>query len=292
MGREVKRVALNFEWPLETVWEGFLNPYYKYSRKCSCCNGTGESPEAKRLSDRWYGYTTFRPENRGSVPFTPEHPAVWAYAERQVNQNPEYYGKGEDAVQRNAERLCGHYNARWMHHLNDDDVKALVDAGRLMGFTHTFVKGEGWKKKEDFVMPSASDVNAWSLQGFGHDSINQWVVVKAECERLGVSAYCKHCDGGTIWEEPHYEKLAEDWEPQEPPSGEGYQIWETVTEGSPISPVFSTPEALADWMTGRNYGADKGSSYESWLQFIRGPGWAPSMVISGNEIRVGPDASL
>ena len=26
MGREVKRVALDFNWPLHKVWEGFQNP--------------------------------------------------------------------------------------------------------------------------------------------------------------------------------------------------------------------------------------------------------------------------
>lgn len=33
----------------------------------------------------------------------------------------------------------------------------------------------------------------------------------------------------------------------DPPIGDGYQLWETTTEGSPISPVFSSPEELAEW---------------------------------------------
>ncbi len=37
------------------------------------------------------------------------------------------------------------------------------------------------------------------------------------------------------------------WQPTEPPTGEGYQLWETVSEGSPISPVFASTEALAAW---------------------------------------------
>lgn len=34
---------------------------------------------------------------------------------------------------------------------------------------------------------------------------------------------------------------------QEPPEGEGYQLWETTTEGSPLSPVFPSLDALCAW---------------------------------------------
>ncbi len=35
---------------------------------------------------------------------------------------------------------------------------------------------------------------------------------------------------------------------QEPPEGEGYQLWEITTEGSPLSPVFSSLEELCGWV--------------------------------------------
>jgi len=34
---------------------------------------------------------------------------------------------------------------------------------------------------------------------------------------------------------------------KEPPKGDGYQLWETTTEGSPKSPVFSTLDELCEW---------------------------------------------
>lgn len=34
MGRELRRVPLNFSWPLNKVWEGYLNPHH---RKCPDC---------------------------------------------------------------------------------------------------------------------------------------------------------------------------------------------------------------------------------------------------------------
>jgi hypothetical protein len=32
-----------------------------------------------------------------------------------------------------------------------------------------------------------------------------------------------------------------------PPKGKGYQLWETTSEGSPVSPVFTTIDKLAAW---------------------------------------------
>ena len=33
----------------------------------------------------------------------------------------------------------------------------------------------------------------------------------------------------------------------EPPTGEGYQLWETTSEGSPVSPVFASLDELCEW---------------------------------------------
>lgn len=32
-----------------------------------------------------------------------------------------------------------------------------------------------------------------------------------------------------------------------PPFGDGYQLWETTSEGSPVSPVFKTLDELCEW---------------------------------------------
>lgn len=39
-----------------------------------------------------------------------------------------------------------------------------------------------------------------------------------------------------------------------PPSGVGYQIWETISEGSPITPVFKTKEDLIDYIVNNGLG--------------------------------------
>lgn len=293
MGRELKRVVLDFKWPENKVWEGYLNPHYAKSQKCPECGGSGLAPEARRLKDQWYSNAPFKPEDRGSTPFLPTHPVVRAFAESNVTHSQEYYGSREGAIQREARRLADYFNSSWSHHLNVDDVAALLEGGRLRDLTHTWTPESRWQPKEPPYVPTPEEVNTWSLSGLGHDAINQWIVVGAECKRLGIDSTCPHCAGsGTIWDSPEDEQAAEAWEHRDPPAGDGYQIWETVSEGSPISPVFATPEELAQHMAGKPWGADNGSSYETWLHFINGPGCAPSGIIDANGVRTGADAAF
>lgn len=68
----------------------------------------------------------------------------------------------------------------------------------------------------------------------------------------------------------------------------GWVMYETTSEGTPISPVFEMPEELARWL------ADNGAStfghstatYDQWLGMIRA-GWAPSAVSDGSGLRSG-----
>lgn len=56
-----------------------------------------------------------------------------------------------------------------------------------------------------------------------------------------------------------------------PPKGKGWQMWENVTEGSAISPVFKTPEELAQWLyhTKASAFGDLTLTYEEWLSKIK-----------------------
>ena len=73
-----------------------------------------------------------------------------------------------------------------------------------------------------------------------------------------------------------------------PPKGDGWQMWETTSEGSPISPVCESPEALAKWLAGNNAPAfgRQTATYEQWLKMIQ-VGWAPSAVVDANGMRSG-----
>lgn len=65
-----------------------------------------------------------------------------------------------------------------------------------------------------------------------------------------------------------------------------YQMYETTSEGTPISPVMESPEVLARWLVDNQASAfaDMTATYEQWLAMI-GVGWSPSLAISvGDEI--------
>jgi len=55
-----------------------------------------------------------------------------------------------------------------------------------------------------------------------------------------------------------------------PGSATHYMMYETCTEGTPISPAFATPEELAHWLADNGASAFAGmtASYEAWLGTI------------------------
>lgn len=55
-----------------------------------------------------------------------------------------------------------------------------------------------------------------------------------------------------------------------------YQIYETVSEGTPTSPIFETTDEMAAWLVSEGY------SKEAAKVFVR-EGWAPSMLLVTGE---------
>ena len=185
--RELKRVPLEFDWPLHKVWDGYLNPYYKECPKCE----NGFSKVAERI-------------NKGL--------------------NNIVYGVGEEITKEEIKLLnflCdtdyetgGSFNWCGSAH-----YKALLKIGEWVGFK------EGWHT-------------------------------------------CEHCGGDAT--DPVYKVRYEDWEEEEPPTGEGFQLWESVSEGSPCSPVFKTVEELCRWLANnytvcRNY-----YTKDQWMEILEG----------------------
>lgn len=285
MGREVKRVALDFQWPLHQVWKGYLNDR-PGPQECPMCGGSGSSAMYQHLENLWYGRVPFSPERVGRVPFGPTHPIIVRRAQANVNPCDGH------AMSAECRRLANLYNQAWSHHLNDQNVRDLVAEGRLVDFTHTW-NSRQWVEKVPAYVPTADEVNEWSISGFGHDSINCWIVCKAECNRRGHSSICSTCKGeGGLWPSDKTKAAYESWVETEPPDGPGYQMWETVSEGSPISPVFETPEALARWLadTGASASGDQTATYDQWLNVCKGA-YAPTMVMDAKGLRSGVAAT-
>jgi len=86
-------------------------------------------------------------------------------------------------------------------------------------------------------------------------------------------------------ERPLKEDYMPDWSKDEMTH---YQMYETVTEGTPISPVMGTLESLAHWLTDNkaNAGAGGTASYESWLEICTG-GWSPTFTMRGGVLQNG-----
>jgi len=52
-----------------------------------------------------------------------------------------------------------------------------------------------------------------------------------------------------------------------------FQIYETVSEGTPVSPVFATRDALANWLVTQGHSRNAADAFAK-------DGWAPSMVVT------------
>lgn len=191
------------------------------------------------------------------------------------------------AIAREADRLWRHWRHQWSHHLIQADVNALLAHGRLMDFTHVprdagqalvvairmaFHDTNSWLPEPNGHHPTATEVNAWSLGGFGHDGINQGVCVEERCKREGLPYICARCAGNaTIWPSAEIKRLCDEWKETEPPTGDGFQLWEDCSEGSPVSPVFASLDELCAWAADHatTFASFK-TSAEEWRKMLDG----------------------
>lgn len=241
MSREIRHVPLDFDWPIDTVWQGYLMPDELSLPPCpDCAYGdsqypTGFSPQAHAISRSFY-------------------PRWWAK------------------------------DAAWHDKLDQDEVDMLVAAGRLRELRSRQPTADNPRTREWVTVPrTADEVNAANRTpppGLGnplvHDGINQGLLTEFRCTRSGLPYHCATCNGEAHLATPEQLAALEAWEPVGPPVGEGWQLWETVSEGSPQSPVFATADELATWMSDPDRG-------HNWVpgavaaQFIAA-GWAPTAV--------------
>ena len=132
--------------------------------------------------------------------------------------------------------------------------------------------------------------------GFYHDGSVRYLSLYGSSFSIRAKEYA---DSKAAWDRgefPDYaseesKKLSfEEWEGEAPKESDYMPEWpaaerthlmmyETCSEGSPISPAFKTPEELARWLADNNASAFGSStaSYESWLATCK-QGWAISAV--------------
>jgi len=103
-------------------------------------------------------------------------------------------------------------------------------------------------------------------------------------------------DGEDYWEYEGPPPEREYYRPYSDEEATWFQLWETVSEGTPVSPPFATKEELAqhlakygdEWDQSRGKG---GWGIERARAFVE-DGWAPSFVLQNGVIHVSKDVPL
>lgn len=258
MGREIKRVPLDFDLPIDKVWPGFLRPDELDLPPCPDCrhdehHSTGYSREAWAIANTFYAHMISDDRTHG-------------------------------------ERLA------WNDKIGQAEVDHLVAEHRLGRDLWTVVPLEEpfendedgdpirfrWDRN-DKPNPTAAEVNAAQSQGFmgAHDGINRMLLIRFRCDRLGIPLECAACNGRAEIATDEQRAANEAWEETPVPEGDGWQLWSTTTEGHPMSPVFATGDELARWMSQNPCGfAGSRFSLDVAMKWVHGSGWSPSMMSS------------
>lgn len=238
MGREIKRVALDFDCPLDTTWKGYLNPHLVPA--CPTCEGRGETASLRALSRL---VSTLMLAGADSLERTPDG---------RPGTIPNWPGSP--------------YKHSWPHPYVLE--AGVADPGTTL---HELTAGLAGRP------PTGP---------FGHDSCDHWSAAKKIIAAAGLPETwgdCPACGGSGEAQTPEAAEiraLSEAWTPTEPPAGDGWQLWQTVSEGGPVSPVFPTAEGLAGWISkGGQRWQREGMDYDAALRWVTGPGWAPSAVM-------------
>lgn len=135
-------------------------------------------------------------------------------------------------------------------------------------------------------------------------AMREWIDGWNAWERGERPTYCSADSTMPYWEyegappDPSYYRP--DWTPEEMT---WWQVYETVSEGTPVTPPFATREELVEylvqngdfWDQKRREEGCSGMRCTPWPQeeaaaFIFGDGWAPSLVVAGGRVMSGTEA--
>lgn len=115
-----------------------------------------------------------------------------------------------------------------------------------------------------------ADKKPEELSPFGLSGTDRYHVLLKILKLAGLPekwGWCPICKGEGM--DPEVKEEYESWEKYEPPKGNGYQCWETTSEGSPISPVFKTFDELCKWLSNNPLGITKKFTKEDWKKALK-----------------------
>lgn len=256
MGRQLKRVPLDFEWPLTQLWKGYINPF---GGPCpeegkTCFGGSTAAGKWLEALVRLFVLTA---EEAANAP----HAAVLASRGR-TYPHP-YLEEWRNAPR--TEIPSEVHKKVWKDHPTDTAMRmravhmyTIQNPPKLLPLTPELL---------DLVTGLAGK----PLSGMGFDSGAAYHVQQTLLKAAGLDGVkwgvCQVCEGNA--DDPSQREAADNWEKEEPPTGEGYQLWETTSEGSPTSPVFDTLEKLCAWCENNatTFGSFK-TSKEEWMKML------------------------
>lgn len=168
-----------------------------------------------------------------------------------------------------------------------DDLRAQQRGQRMHPYFDEFsTEAHGTRPTGD-ILELTTGLAGREPGRIGHDTIDAHQATRTIIDAAGLDpntwGICPACGGaGEIEKYPGQAADQEAWEPTEPPPGHGWQLWETTSEGSPISPVFASAELLANWCANNaTYFGSERASYEEWLGLISGERLAMKQVAPG-----------
>ncbi len=184
-------------------------------------------------------------------------------------------------------------------------IKKIVLTFVLISFASTSFAGrevrmvpEGWehpKDKNGYYIPLFDGVYykenlaEWDLsakmfaEGLQTDFEGGWYPLEDEYKSMSYEEY----DGSR----PIAEDYMPNWDVRE---NIMFMMYETTTEGTPLSPAFKKKEELAHWLAETKASAfgNYTATYEEWLSMIEQSNSVPSIVITPSGVNTGVSATL
>ncbi len=302
MGREVKRVPVDFDWPTNEVWQGFLRPNDLEGVPCLACNASGQTHFGWWMQNVMHLVAMLATDVHEQAAQRPMHP--WLQEFSRAHGHFEYLHDGEwtsaEALHRGGMRpgqAFREMSSRFVVDRPGEDALKFFHGILRSHYAHRFAQDDEYAKYYNpDTLPPVEQVGGsigHSSGGSGSGNI-QSALLDVLASASGVDFVCPECNGEGATEAYEGQFAARDaWEPSDPPTGEGWQLWETVSEGSPVSPVFPDAEGLAQWLTTPEGGKMAGPSrrpmaIEQARGFV-GVGWAPSGFIDAGGVHDGAE---
>lgn len=243
MSREIRRVPVDFTWPLRKTWAGYLMPAELRLPECPDCH-RGATPAAAWLNTLMYRLQMLADDAAHTQPQgRPLHPwlAQDTHPPSQPVTEPVPQYKRELARQ-----IVADAEAR------GEAAPPYVETLAQDGSTDT-VGHETLRPGADIIdlVVGLSGEPRERLDRFGYHGLEHRMA-KAVTDAAGLGdewGTCATCLGTAEVATDDQRAAAEAWQRTDPPEGDGWQLWETVSEGSPVSPVFADRAGLVTWLT-------------------------------------------